>query len=696
MKAIGHKESGLSRPAFRPDVQGLRALAVVIVVLYHAGLSFEGGFVGVDVFFVLSGFVIMRGLHHELASTGGINLVAFAQRRIRRLLPAFALLLALVLPIGVLLSPIDGFSQAVSTAFAAVLFNANTFFHLSGDGYFSASAELNPLLHTWSLSVEEQFYFVFPAGVLLSWRLGQRLSKFGSARTLVVVLSAVGVLSLIVAEILASSTLSYSFSAPWGRVIIDERVAFFSMPTRAWEFAAGALVSFASPAKSERAGSVASAAGLGIVGACCFLYTSSGTVFPGLAAVVPVAATVALLWAGGSGPIGRLLASTPLQRIGNLSYGWYLWHWPLIVYARALTAGTRLDSPWFVGLVAVFAIVPAQLSMNLIENPVRRAEHMSSFRIVRLGAVCAALPLLVAAASGAAWSAIHSDTIESYEAQFAIHLDAANGCDSNFSAVDSGGGVCEFEVTAPLGSVALIGDSNAGHLSEGLRAAATDANYDLTIATRSSCLFADVGTAVGGHELRACAEAISLTTDRIVQTGVEMVVIGHAADTYISDPVFAVIDERTGEPVTSEAEKRQMIAAGLGHTVAQFVDAGIEVIVVQPVPRITGWEPGACAITRWAGNTTGCTGEASGEDLLAQRESMALINESVIASGGRVLDLSGAICLASGCEVFVDGSYLYRDEAHLSIAGSELLTDPLVEVLRGSDTSPENLLLFSD
>ncbi len=686
--------AGLASPTFRPDVQGLRAIAVGIVVLYHAGLSFGGGFVGVDVFFVLSGFVIIRGLRFELAKTGSVDLVAFAQRRIRRLLPALALLLAVVLPLGLVFSPVDGFQPGAMAALSAVLFNANTFFQISGDGYFSTSAELNPLLHTWSLSVEEQFYFVFPAAALLSWKMGRRFN-IGGLRGLFVALLAVGAVSLIAAEVLASGLWGHSFGTPWGRVIIDERAAFFSTPTRAWEFAAGALVGLVGPTKSDKVASALCVGGLGAIAACCVLYSSPGTTFPGLAAVVPVGATAALLSAGGRGPVGRLLQAAPLQRIGDLSYGWYLWHWPLIVYVRGLTVNTAFDSPWIVGSAALLALVPAELSMRLVENPIRKSTSLQPRHVGLLGLACGLIPLVVTAGSVLAWGALHRDTVESMEEQFAIHLDASNGCDSNFSE-GAHDGTCAFPADEDRGTVALIGDSNAGHFSEGLRQGVAMVGYDLEVITRSSCLFADVRTAPSGFEAADCGQAVEQTTQELIDTDVDVVVLGHAADYYIDDPAFGVIDEVSGEMVFDSDTKREIIAAGFANKVAELTNAGIEVVVMQPVPRVAGWEPGACSVIRWSDDGTGCPSETPVGRVVAQLGTMEPINRAIIAAGGRVMDVSGELCDAQTCSVVVDGDYVYRDALHLSVAGSESLAGLFATAVSEPATLPDETMAFTD
>ena len=217
----------------RLDIQGLRALAVLLVVAYHAGLPLQGGFIGVDVFFAISGFVITRMLVGELAETGELRLARFYARRVRRLLPALAVLLVAVALVGTLASPIASQRVGGLTGVWASIFAANAYLYNLGTGYFDLNASLDPLLHTWTLAVEEQFYLVFPALLLLGWRLRGRVGA-----TLLVALASG-----------CSFYLALRFSQAYGLAGIahPQRFAFYGSPTRAWEFGAGSLLALAAP-----------------------------------------------------------------------------------------------------------------------------------------------------------------------------------------------------------------------------------------------------------------------------------------------------------------------------------------------------------------------------------------------------------------------------------------------------------------
>ncbi|HKS99171.1 MAG TPA: acyltransferase, partial [Rugosimonospora sp.] len=380
---------GTVPPRRRPDIQGLRAVAVLAVVLYHAAGLVPGGFVGVDVFFVVSGFVITGLLTRELAATGRIRLAGFYLRRARRLLPAYALLSLITLAgAALLLSPVGGGQQAAGRAAAyASAFAGNVYFYIFSGAYFQPVAESNPFLHTWSLSVEEQFYLAFPALLLLGWWLRRRWR----GGWLPGLLAAALLLSLA-----ASVCLSYGRAPHWPGIDSAEhaaRLAFYSPLTRAWEFLAGALLAVAPARYRPRPGAarLLSVAGAGLLAAAVVLLRPDDPV-PGILAAVPVAATGCLLLAGNAARpamVSRVLSSAPAVRLGDLSYSWYLWHWPAIVFARTWYPGRT----WVPLAAALAAMVPAVLSYHLIERPIHRGRRLPSRRAtVLLAAGCVALP----------------------------------------------------------------------------------------------------------------------------------------------------------------------------------------------------------------------------------------------------------------------------------------------------------------
>ena len=345
---------------YRPDIDGLRALAVVPVILFHAGFStFSGGFIGVDIFFVISGYLITGVIWREIVQNE-FALLAFYERRARRILPAMFAMIAATLVVGWFLLTVAPFQSLANSTFAAVFSISNVYFWRQ-TGYFAGASELFPLLHTWSLGVEEQFYIFVPLLLLAVTRFG-RYAMIATLALIVVVSFSLCVWA------------SYRYPSP----------NFFLIPTRAWELGIGGLLAVVRLPLPPR-GTAAARHCVGILGvsmilAAVFLFDKN-TVFPGLSALLPCFGTVLLIWVGMSQPEGlqdapsqglvtRFLATRPMVSIGLISYSLYLWHWPVFVYLRHLTARTDLEWQWsFFGIL--LSTVLAVVSWRFIEQPFR-------------------------------------------------------------------------------------------------------------------------------------------------------------------------------------------------------------------------------------------------------------------------------------------------------------------------------------
>ena len=354
---------------YRPEIDGLRAIAVAAVILFHAGFAlFGGGFVGVDVFFVISGFLITSIIVEEL-KTGRFSVLRFYERRARRILPALFTVMAACVPFAYrLLSPDDLKDFAQSLA-AICLFASNVLFW-GESGYFDTQAELKPLLHTWSLAVEEQFYVLFPLLLLVAWRLGRRF--------LLVLIGAIAALSFITSV---------------EEVKNFPSAAFYLLPSRAWQLLVGALASFVadrwpSVALRQPAVRLASEAfgwgGMAMIVMALFLFDEQ-TPFPGLNAALPTVGTVlVLLGASDRTSVGRMLAWRPLVGLGLISYSAYLWHQPLFAFTKhALLADLPTDLA--IVLCAV-TIVLACLSWRYVEQPFRDRSLISRGMVFALSA----------------------------------------------------------------------------------------------------------------------------------------------------------------------------------------------------------------------------------------------------------------------------------------------------------------------
>ncbi|WP_300403226.1 acyltransferase family protein [Nocardioides sp.] len=359
-----------TRPrSFRADIQGLRAVAVLIVVAGHAGVPFlTGGFVGVDVFFVISGFLITRLLVVEVQRSGRVSLRAFYARRARRILPAATLVLAVTVAASAIwLSALDALN-VVTDALWAVFFAANLRFADVGTDYFAQEEAASPLQHYWSLAVEEQFYLVWPVLLLAcAWLAGRRGPADGGFPRR-------GLLGVLAALILAS--LAYALLQTGS----DPIAAYFSTPARAWELGVGAVLAVVGHRVGERlptaARGVLTLAGLTAIGVACVAY-DAGTAFPGAAALLPTLGAGAVLLSGIGSPDSaerspwpvRVLAVRPLRVVGDWSYSLYLWHWPLLVIP-GLALERSLTAYESVAAVTV-ALLLAGLTFHLVENPAR-------------------------------------------------------------------------------------------------------------------------------------------------------------------------------------------------------------------------------------------------------------------------------------------------------------------------------------
>ena len=341
-----------ARGHFRPDIEGLRAVAVLAVLAYHVRLpGFAGGLIGVDVFYVISGFLITGLLRRELLSTGGINFVTFYARRARRLLPAALLVIAVTVVVSFFTLSRLRFPDVAGDAAAAALYVSNYRFVLNATDYLAAGTDPSPLLHYWSLGVEEQFYLFWPLLIFLG-------AALLSARRLALVIVPVAIVSLI------ACIMWTDIAAQW---------AFFSLPTRAWELALGALIEIGLLRLPARAGTrVATATGWLGLGLVLFAvaWITPDTPFPGTVAIIPVVGAGLLIMAGArsSATPSRWLATSVPRWFGQISYSLYLWHWPLLILVPIMIG--RDDLPTRL-LLAVAAVGIAALSTRYIEIPFR-------------------------------------------------------------------------------------------------------------------------------------------------------------------------------------------------------------------------------------------------------------------------------------------------------------------------------------
>ncbi|MDQ3825461.1 MAG: acyltransferase family protein, partial [Actinomycetota bacterium] len=369
---MGDREAGWG---FRPDVEGLRGVAVLAVVLYHAAFpGLTGGFVGVDVFFVISGFLITGLLWQELMTTGTVRLARFYGARVRRLLPAAITVLVVVVVASAWWLPSLRARSVLVDALASAVYAGNYRFALRGTDYLAADGPASPLQHFWSLGVEEQFYLLWPALLIVTVWIARPahglLCRGGAHRRMLpgpsVTPVTLAVIGVALVSVLASLHWTYT-AGPW---------AFFSLPSRAWELAIGGLIALSVPLCRQLPSTLAALAGwtgLALILLACVRLGSS-TPYPGVAALLPVLGTALVIAGGCAQPhegVGLALSQRPLRQLGRYSYSWYLWHWPVLVLAPVVT-GHALSLEARAAAVALSAGL-AVLTTHAVEDPVRFA-----------------------------------------------------------------------------------------------------------------------------------------------------------------------------------------------------------------------------------------------------------------------------------------------------------------------------------
>jgi len=668
-----------SRPGvgrgFRADIEGLRAIAIGLVVAYHAGVpGVTGGFVGVDVFFVLSGFLITGMLVDEVARTGSISISGFYARRIRRLLPQSTLvLLSTAAASLVLLDPLARSALAHDVGWAA-LYGANWNYATQLTDYMASGVAKSPLLHFWSLGVEEQFYLIWPVLALcvlaVLRRVGSRsLDESRCRRWFTAALLLVTFVSL------SLSVLTTSESGPW---------AYYGLHTRAWELAAGGLLALGRARWPSIRAWVRGAAGW--LGMAAVLVSAVAitpqTAFPGVAAVLPVGGTVLLVFAG-SGPgvrVSGLLANPVLGYIGRVSYAWYLWHWPCLVLLDALPdePGSR-SWLWTLAVVAT-SLVLAVATGAVVENPVRHSTWLARVRrrSLLLGVVLTLVSVLAGGALGtqSRHAAQEQTVTDGAQAMTPQEADAdkvtgLSGCHVGFGATTVAPAAdCTFGDPQGDYRVALIGDSHAEHWFPALERVAEQRHWSLTLWTKDTCpaIDAHVWVDVYKRPYPECDRWQDSLYEQLRRSEhFDLLVVG-ASWKYVSHLMDG--DRRLYAADTVEAAW----AADTLATLPRLTAVADRVVLLRDGPRAPSNvprclsehddDPAACAFTR--------AGHVHLDEVLyaATKDALADYGRAAPAARPRVqvVDPTPLICGINGtCPVVTPaGLIIYRDDSHLT------------------------------
>lgn len=639
------------RPAaYRADLEGLRGVAIVLVVLFHAGVAtLAGGFVGVDVFYVLSGFFITGGLVREYEDAGTIDVPAFYGRRALRVLPLlFVVLLATIALVSWLYAPIDR-ADVMRSARAVALWAGNIAFAQGSVDYFSTRD--NPLLHTWSLGVEQQFYLVWAPLVLATALLAER---WRTVRGLLLGFAVVGALSLGASMWLTTTAQSW---------------AFFGLPTRLWEFALGGVLALAVPREdgAKPLATILQLAGLAAIAFGVLTY-DRGTPYPGFAALLPALGAAALVAGGAVAPDGvvtRALSIMPLQWLGRMSYGWYLWHWPLVGLGAVLAP--RIGVPGRLAWSAA-ALALAWLTYHSVERSARdgRLAHAwSGNRTTRLGLALAssiAVALVAQLALVAAERRAGTPAQRAFAAAREDRLD--HGCWA--SSAKEPLGACAFGDPSSPTRVVLFGDSHAEHWLGAMDRVGKARGWRIELLVMGGCPVAPLGEAPGRKPVRsrACTNWNASTVKRIVAMKPAFAILS-SWDHYV--PV-------DGDPgpwqVSADAWQR-----GLRATYRQLAAAKIPIVAIRGTPR-TWFDVPACLSRREAGVpfTGDCTYPR--DDALSR---IARDAQTAAAKGlpVRFVDMNDQICDAARCPPVKNGAIVFTDDNHLTASFSRTLAPVL-------------------
>jgi peptidoglycan/LPS O-acetylase OafA/YrhL len=652
-------------PAHRPAIQGLRAVAVLMVVAYHAGLPAPGGFTGVDVFFVISGFVIAEMLRREWSTTGTIALGVFALRRVRRLLPALALVVSVTLVLHALIvAPLEQPARTALTGLGGLLLSANVVIALTTGDYFSAPAEANPLLHLWSLSVEEQFYLALPIVMLASWRWS-RLRGNGGPLPIIL---ALGVVS---AALLAIGSSGVSI-----RGVPDAALGFYSPVVRTWEFLVGVVLALTVRWRTL-GGRTRRAAGVtGVAALLAASFAIDGTTqFPGVATLLPVAGAALLIIATESrtGRLHDVLTARPLVAIGDRSYAWYLWHWPIIVLATAPAGGGRSPA-WVAPAAAVASLVPTWWSYRAIEQPIR-ARRDAPLRPLLFGALVAPLAVAGLVAVGTTsswWSPALADARQQLETR---PMSREAGCHAFLEERgEERFATCWFGPDVDAPPILLIGDSNAAVASDPVVLAGERLGRPVFVSTGSDC-----------PPFIAGAPGLSPPCRELIDATYRWLASQPSGD------VVLVATDYPWHGDGSSGPDVEGFTAALRASAEAVRAAGHRPILVAPIPAFIGLEDDG---PRDIWRLSSCTSVAffrgaCGDEFTITpgwpqqplwRATAAVADET----GAGLLDLTEDLCPSGRCRTDRNGRWDYRDGTHLSVRRSTELVDLYVEVLSGS------------
>ncbi len=659
---------GDRRAHFRADIEGLRAVAILAVLLFHVGVPFaDGGFTGVDVFYVISGFLITGLLIREGEQSGKVDLIRFYARRLRRLLPAALLVIVVTLVLSAIIVKPLRLSEIAGDAAAAALYVANFRFGLEATDYLAVEAP-SPLLHYWSLGVEEQFYLVWPLLLLVA-------TRFLSLRW-------VGAFLLVLA------IGSFGLSVYWTETLPEW--AFFSPFTRAWELAAGALIAVGFLRIPKRlpsfVGGVAMLLGLALIVVGVVLI-SDEMPFPGLVALVPVVGATLVIVGGVNGPTlpGRIILGNPLSRyFGRISYSLYLWHWPLLILVP-LAVETELDDVTFRLLLAGVAVVLAAISTELVERPFRRSAALDrrprgSLQLGLTGSVAVGVAALfmsgaITLPSNFSVPALQPDPVVVQLAGVREDLPTpfADECHISDWRVKKLQRDCVYGDPEGEQTAMLIGDSHAVMWQPALDQYAREQGWRLELHTKGGCPVIDVPVFKRdiSRVYEACTEWRERLAKHIRKSQPDVIFMGLSRD----------YELWSGEQVIQSSAARTYWQERLTEWLGMLADNAGRVILLAETPTFN-YDPVNCLSKP---DNNGCDGAAFRVLDSAYAE---LERAATRATGVELFSINELLCPGATCPVVVDEMPVFRDEDHVTASYMERLAAPIGRMLEGKSPYP--------
>ncbi|MEM7077165.1 MAG: acyltransferase family protein [Pseudomonadota bacterium] len=652
---------------YRRDIDGLRALAVAPVVCFHAGYEVAaGGFLGVDIFFVISGYLITALIYGEYRE-GRFSLLTFYERRARRILPALFFVMATTFAVGwFLLLPVE-FVELSYAALAVIFFLSNLFFLNASaadeNGYFAAETQIEPLLHTWSLAVEEQFYLVFPL-LFLFWPRTRTTA-------LQILLGVLALASLLLCEWLLRH---------------HPAAAFYLAPSRAFELLAGALVAL----NVERMERIRYQQSLAWAGALLVGYAlttfDAETPLPGVATLVPVLGTVLLLaFAKADRGVGKLLAAPPLVAIGLISYSWYLWHHPVLTFGNLLTnTPNHLHTLFLIAL----SLAMAWLSWRWVERPFRDRTRFGRAQIFKASAASAAcltiVSLFLLGRQGLpARLPEHLNTALAGQGEHMLAFECRNQNLTDYPAP------CRLGDPQASPAYAIWGDSYAGALTRALG----DRLAERKLGGRSLVHFSCPGIVgtfryeperLGAGFSRACASYVETSFEALLSDpGIETVIMVNSYEWYLQ------LDAQRPEPILvtqpeppvdqDESQRRENVMRAIAQTANRLAASGKSVVLVSNHPRLPGFERRNLVREAWLQHDGRLHATA---EISAYQAGIAQLNElrAPLTWHHRVRWVDGgALFCEQFCALANEEGLMVFDGAHLTYAGARRVVDLILQ-----------------